>query len=184
MDVDLVQCPHVDPNLHVKIYHSAIALYHAPSENSGIGGMKREIIRASPSWQGGPPRHDCVYIERDPEEPGFLGLGVAQVHFFLSFWFGGVEHQCALVRWFETFSEAPCGETGLWRVQPDTDHRNRRLTSIIHIDTILRSAHLMPVFGGRRYRVPKDMHHSESLDRYRMFYVNRYIDYNAHETIF
>ncbi|KAJ3502576.1 hypothetical protein NMY22_g18540 [Coprinellus aureogranulatus] len=185
MDVRLEDCPYVDPNLHVKIFHTAIALYHAPSEDSGIGGMKREIIRSSPAWQGGAPRHDCVYIEKDPGEVGFKGLGVAQVMFFLSFKHLGVEYQCAYVRWFEAFGDSPCDKTGLWRVVPDL-RRGQRVCSIVHIDSILRSAHLIPVFGtySARNRVPIRFHHSQALTSYAMFYVNRYIDYNAHETIF
>lgn len=188
MNVDLDECPHVDPSLHIKIFHHATVFYHAPSEVSGIGGMKREIVRATPSWHGGPPRHDCVYVERDPELAGFRGLGVAQVRFFLSFWYEGVEYKCAFVRWFETYDTVPCDKTGLWRVRPDhgTNGARRRLESIIHVDTILRSAHLIPVYGKftPRNRVPKDHHHSDTLEAYNMFYVNRYIDYHAHENIF
>ncbi|TEB25835.1 hypothetical protein FA13DRAFT_1796150 [Coprinellus micaceus] len=189
MDVDLADCPTIDPNLHVKIFYSAVALYHAPSEVSGIGGMKREIIRATPSWQRGPVRHDCAYVEQDADGEGFEGLGVAQVQFFLSFKYGSgkdaVEYQCVFVWWFERYDDSPCDQTGLWRVHPDM-RGGRRVCSIIHIDTILRSAHLIPVFGDPSVsgRVPVGFHHSMSLGSYKLFYVNRYIDYNAHEFIF
>ncbi|KAF6755521.1 hypothetical protein DFP72DRAFT_811411, partial [Ephemerocybe angulata] len=182
MDVPLDRCPFVDPHLHVSVYTIATALYHAPSDYSGVGAMRREIIRATPSWQNGPPRHDCVYIERDPDEAGFNGLNVAQVRFFLSFKHRNREYQCAYVHWFEAFGEAPCDITGLWRVAPDTSGRaHRRMASIIHIDSILRSAHLIPVYGPRP--IPK-VHYSQSLQSFNLFYVNRYIDYHAHETVF
>lgn len=183
MEINIDACPHVDPNLHIKIYHSATSFFHAPSDTSGIGGMQREIIRATPSWQKGPPRHDCVYVESDSEKTGFEGLTVAQVHFFLSFYHRNKLYQCAYVCWFETFGKAPCNITGLWRVKPDIDRRSRRrITSIINIDSILRSAHLLPVYGTRH--IPRTLHHSASLDVFRMYYVNRYIDYYAHETIY
>ncbi|KAJ3520500.1 hypothetical protein NMY22_g12732 [Coprinellus aureogranulatus] len=168
MEVDIDDCPRVDPGLHIKVYHSAASFFHAPSDTSGIGGMQREYIRATPSWQRGPPRHDCVYVESNPEKTGFEGLTVAQ---------------CAFVRWFETFGNAPCNITGLWRVKPDVSRRSRRrITSVISIDSILRSAHLLPVYGTRP--TPRSLHHSASLDVYRLYYVNRYIDYHAHETIY
>ena len=44
MDVELDACPHISSTLHVDIYHSAAALYHAPSDLSGIGGMHCEYI--------------------------------------------------------------------------------------------------------------------------------------------
>ncbi|KAF6745171.1 hypothetical protein DFP72DRAFT_993169 [Ephemerocybe angulata] len=174
MDVDLAECPHVDPNLHIKVFRSATALYHAPSDVSGIGGMHREVIRATPSWQKGLPRHDCVFVEEDPEGVGFRGMNVAQHR--------GREYQCAYVRWFEWFDTEPCSLTGLWRVRPDYTRDRRRMTSIIHIDTILRCAHLLPVFGTSR--TPKKLHHSKALNAYKLFYVNKYIDYHAHEVAF
>ncbi|KAF6751439.1 hypothetical protein DFP72DRAFT_991344 [Ephemerocybe angulata] len=183
MDAPLDECPHVDPNLHIKLFLSATALYHAPSDVSGIGGMHREVIRATPSWQKGRPCHDCVYVELDPDEPGFRGMNVAQVQMFLSFKHGGQLFQCALVRWFEPYDDQPCNLTGLWRVQPDMNARGRRrMTLIIHIDSILRSAHLLPVFGTAR--TPKRFHHSKSLTSYKLFYVNKYIDYHAYEIAF
>jgi hypothetical protein len=50
MDVDLDICPkpEVPPMLHIKIFHSAMALYHALSDLCGIGRMH---IRSTPSWK-------------------------------------------------------------------------------------------------------------------------------------
>jgi hypothetical protein len=73
MDIDLDSCPHIHPSLQMKVYHSATAVYHAPSDLSGIGGMHREHIRATPSWLRREPRHDCVFVEKDPGEDGFRG---------------------------------------------------------------------------------------------------------------
>ncbi|KAF8229839.1 hypothetical protein L208DRAFT_146329 [Tricholoma matsutake] len=47
-------------------------MYNAPSDLSGLGGH-RGHIRATPA------RYDCVFIDKDPELPGFHGLHVAQV---------------------------------------------------------------------------------------------------------
>ena len=51
MDVELEACPHISSTLRVDIYHSAAALYHAPSDLSGIGSMHREYICVTPSWK-------------------------------------------------------------------------------------------------------------------------------------
>jgi hypothetical protein len=182
MDIELEECPTIDSHLHIKLFKSATVLYHAPSDVSGIAGMNREVIRATPSWQNGAPRHDCVLVELDPGVAGFAGMNVAQVQTFLSFKYRGVEYQAALVRWFEKYGDAPCDVTGLWRVRPDHDTRNRRMCSIIHIDTILRCAHLMPVFGSRF--TPFFLHHTRTLDVFKLYYVNKYIDYHAFEVAF
>ena len=75
-----------DPYHRVDVYHSAAALYHAPSDLSGIGGMHHEYIHATPSWKRGDARHDCVFIEKDADEVGFRALCVAQVQTFISFY--------------------------------------------------------------------------------------------------
>ena len=49
MDVDLNLCPEISSTLHVQVYHLASTIYHAPSDLSGIGGMRREYIRATPN---------------------------------------------------------------------------------------------------------------------------------------
>lgn len=182
MDVDIEACPVVDPNLHIKLFKSATALYHAPSDVSGVAGMHREVIRATPSWKHGPPRHDCVFVELDSKVAGFEGMNVAQVQMFLSFKYDGVDYKAALVRWLEKYGAEPCSITGLWQVRPDHDARNRRMCSIIHIDTILRCAHLMPAFGSRF--IPPSLHHSKTLDAFKLYYVNKYIDYHAFEVAF
>ncbi|KAF9527497.1 hypothetical protein CPB83DRAFT_869883 [Crepidotus variabilis] len=119
MDIPLDQCPQLPDNMRVCVYHSASALYHAPSDLSGIGGMHREYICSSPSWKHSHPRHDIVFIEHNPDKTGFRGLGVAQVWLFLSFHFGVTRYNCALVQWFEHYQDSPCPVTGMWRVQPD-----------------------------------------------------------------
>lgn len=183
MEAPLEECPEIDPNMKVNIYHVATNIYHAPSDATTIGGMHREMIRANPHWRKMQPRHDCVLVEGDPLEKGFRGLEVAQVVCFLSFRHDGDHHQGALVHWFQHVGDRPCDATGMWQVKPQCwPQSRRRMTSIIHIDSIFRSVHLLPIFG--RQNVPRDLHHSETLAAYRMFYVNRYIDYQTHETVY
>lgn len=183
MDVDLDACPRVHDTMRIRVYHSASTLYHAPSDLSGIGGMHREYIRSTPSWKGGPPRHDCAYVEKDAEQMGFCGLGVAQVRLFFSFYHNEKKYACALVRWFEAFGDTPCPETGLWRVRPDMGtSNNRRIHSVIHIDSILRAAHLIGISGSSL--TPYNLSPSHSLQAFKSYYVNKYADHHAHEIAF
>ena len=51
--------------------------------------------------------------------------------------------------------------------------------SVIHLDTILRGAHLMGIAGS--HPIPHQLKYTDSLDAFKSFYVNKYIDYHAHE---
>jgi hypothetical protein len=64
---------------------------------------------------------------------------------------------------------------------PDVD-RGRRMTSIIHVDSILRGAHLIGVAGPNL--IPRTLTFSDSLDAFHLFYVNKYTDHHAHEMAF
>ncbi|KAF8880571.1 hypothetical protein CPB84DRAFT_1687555 [Gymnopilus junonius] len=165
--------------MRLKVFHSAAAVYHAPSDLSGIGGMHREYIRATQAWHGGPARYDCIFVEREPEEEGFHALGVAQVRVFFSFEHNNVAYACAFVKWFETHGDSPCPDTGLWRVKPDFTARGRRMCSVIHIDSILRAAHLIGVYGDKF--IPSHLRYHHSLDAFKLFYVNKFADHHARE---
>jgi hypothetical protein len=179
-DVVLSACPAYSGR--VFIHHSASAVYYAPSDLSGIGGMHREIIRAVPSWRNGPPRKDCVFIQRDDTIQGFQGLHVAQVLHFLQFKFCDVSYPTALVQWFIPIDDEPCCDTGMWIVAPELDEHHNRITSIVHLDCVLRAAHLIPVYGANR--LPRDVSFSNSLDAFQAYYVNKFADHNSHEISF
>ncbi|PSR76412.1 hypothetical protein PHLCEN_2v8447 [Hermanssonia centrifuga] len=172
-------CP---PLQHIKVYHSAAATFYAPSDISGIGGMRRERIRATPSWFNGPPRYDCVFAENDSTVEGFRGLHAARVKTFFSFECGGVEYPCALIQWYSPVADEPDDLTGLWVVEPDFDNDNQPFYGVIHLDSILRLAHLIPDFGDAV--LPPDFLQSQSLDAFKTYYVNKYADHHAHEIAF
>ena len=94
-EVPLNECPIYTGQ--VQAYPSAIATYFAPSDPSGVTGMRRERIRATHSWRKGDARYDCVFVEADPELPGFQGLLVARVFLFFSLKHEGVVYPCALI---------------------------------------------------------------------------------------
>ncbi|KAJ7712748.1 hypothetical protein DFH07DRAFT_872806 [Mycena maculata] len=170
-DIPLDDCP--DVRSSIKVFPSAVAKFYAPSDQSGMRGMLRERIRAVHAWRGGAPRYDCVFVEGDPDLPGFRASWLLYL---------GITYPCALVTWFSSIGDEPCPDVGMWMVEPDLDHRGRRVMDIIHIDTILRGAHLIGIYGDSFF--PRHFKYSDTLDRFEAFYINRYADHHAHEIAF
>jgi hypothetical protein len=67
----------------------------------------------------------------------------------------------------------------MWIVQPDVQRDGSQVMSVIHLDCVLRNAHLMGVSG--REFLPLDFKFYHTLDAFRAFYVNKYADHHAHE---
>jgi hypothetical protein len=161
------------------IHNSAVAIFFAPSDISGVEGMRREHIRATPTWRKGPARYDCVFINTDADQSGMRGLDVARVRLFFSFMYQGIKYPCALIRWFSRVGDEPDVDTGMWLVQPDSDANGPPTMSIVHVDTIVRAAHLIGVYGDQF--LPPGITFHNSLDVFDTFYVNKYIDHHAFE---
>lgn len=181
-EVDINDCPRFYDL--ISVFHSAVATYFAPSDISGIGGMLRERIRATPAWRKGKDvvrRYDCVFVGKDADKPGFEGLLVARIRLLFSFQFQGIGYPCALVEWFERTECEPDRDTGMWMVRPEVNV-GERVASVIHVDCILRGAHLLPICGEEF--VPRHLHYSSTLDAFSAYYVNKYIDHHCFETIF
>ena len=138
------------------------------------------------SWYGGRPRHDCVFIGDvdSPDALGFKSLLVAHVFLFFSFKYDNIHCPCALVHWFSTLSNAPDDETSMWMVQPDYLAHRKRFLGVIHLNTILRGAHLIGVPGGDFLPSYPKIDCTISLDSFKSFYVNKYADHHAHEIVF
>lgn len=76
--------------------------------------MRREHIRAVPSWRNGPGRYDCAFINIDDEQDDMLSMDVVQIFCFLSFTFtNGHTYPCALVQWFHRITEERDELTGM-----------------------------------------------------------------------
>ena len=161
----------------ITVYPSAVATFHAPSDISGTGGMRSERIRAVASWRNGPSRFDTVFVHTNSNAEGMLGLDVACVRLFFSFTYEGLKYPCALVRWFSRKGDSPDNITGMWIVEPSDD--DGETVAVIHLDTIVRAAHLLPVFGSER--VSRSLSFTDTLDKFSSFYVNKYVDHHAFE---
>ncbi|KAJ3748188.1 hypothetical protein EV360DRAFT_57070 [Lentinula raphanica] len=167
----------------INVYHSATALFFAPSDQSGVQGMKRERIRCNDSWYGN-ERCDCVLVTIDEDIPGFRGLSVARVLLFFSFEHEGTVYPCALIHWFNTYGQRCDRKTGMWMVRPafrDQARQNPCL-AVVHLDALIRSVHLIPVFGSQA--LPADLQPHHSLNVFKTFYVNKYADHHANEILF
>jgi hypothetical protein len=172
------------PTFYDKITHypSAVATFHAPSDISGTGGMRRERIRAVKSWRKGPPRYDTVFVNTDSSADGMRGLDIARTRLFFSFSHNGIKYPCALVDWFSRVGDVPNDNTGMWVVEPSILDDGTKFTSIIHLDTVVRAAHLLPVFG--RGHISRTLTHSDTLNEFPRFYVNKYADHHSFEIAF
>jgi hypothetical protein len=178
-DVPLDDCPIFDSR--ISVHHSAIARFYAPSDLCGAGGMSRERIRSCPSWHSAYARRDTVFIETDSEIPGMLGMTVGRVLLFFSFTYHNTYFPCALVHWFSLHGNMRDADTNLWVVKPEFHGDGRKALAIVHLDCVARGAHLLPVYGSSF--LPEDFHFSYSLDTFRSYFINRYVDHHTYEFI-
>ena len=179
-------CPTTTNIMNISVFHSATATFCAPSNPSGVGGLYRETIRCTPRWRMGDviaPRRDCILLNTGSDTPGMRGLDVARVHLLFSFEAGDELFSCALVHHFcKTYGD-PDPDNGMWIVEPDLDRKGYWIMSVVHVDSVVHATHLLPVFKGDVV-VPREINFSQTLDIFEAFYVNKYIDYHAFETVF
>ncbi|KAH9031196.1 hypothetical protein EDB85DRAFT_2074138 [Lactarius pseudohatsudake] len=182
-ELPAVQQPWVAlPNIQSKVlvFHSARAIFYAPSDVSGSHGMHRQIIRSTPSWRRKEARYDCVLIVEDQDWPGMRGMIVGRVRTFFSFTYNETVYPCALIDRFKRVGWGPDPVAGMWRVQPEF-MGSQPAQSVVHIETILHNVHLIPVFGSGS--IPHRLHYSNSLDIFSMYYVNKYADHHSFEVV-
>jgi hypothetical protein len=166
----------------ISMFKSAVATFFAPSDISGVGGMRCERIHAVDTWRNGAGRYDCVFVSTDPTAEGMRGFDIARVKLFFSLKHEGIGYPCALIHWYSRIGDSPDENTGMWVVQPDLLDNGTRFASIVHLDAIFRVAHLLPVYGNEF--VPSYLHFSQSLDAFHSYYVNKYVDHHAFEIAF
>ncbi|KAG2068834.1 hypothetical protein BDR04DRAFT_1023548 [Suillus decipiens] len=78
-----MDCPHF--NGRIQVFNSAVLIFFALSDLSGIGRMKCEYICVSPRWSTGHAHRDGVLVITDPNAHGMQGMDIAQVLTFFSF---------------------------------------------------------------------------------------------------
>jgi hypothetical protein len=165
----------------ISLHSLASSIFFAPSDPSGIQGMRKEQIWSNAAWRGNQLRCDCVLIETEGDLTGPLsGYTVARVLFFFSFVDTGKTFPCALVWWYALTDDSghQDEDTGMWMVEPEYKGDEPHI-SVVHIDTIFRAVHLLPYFG--KDTVPLGLSYEHSLDYYDRFYVNRFADHHSFE---
>jgi hypothetical protein len=169
------------PQFHgeIKVYHSAVTVFYAPSDLCGAGGLKRELIRSTPCFCG--YRHrDTVFVILNDSQPGMEGMEIGPVLLFFSFQYCRKHFSCALINWF-VHDPKPDADTGMWTVQLECDRRGVPTLQVIEVETIVHAAHLLPVYGS--LRVPDDFSHHNALDSFNSFFINHFADHHAHELV-
>ena len=78
-----------------------------------------------------------------------LGLYVAHDTLFFSATMNHVKYPCALIHWHMIVGDSPDGNTGMWVVEPDILDNGQPQTVVIHLDTIVHLAHLLPIYRDR-----------------------------------
>ena len=156
-----------------------MSIFFAPSDPSGLTGLRKEHIRATPRWRSGPARYDCVFVTNSTSQKGFGGLKVARLRLLFSFSHKAVMYRCALVHWYDPVGDQPDNDTGMWMVRPSLDAEGTPNLAVIHVSEIVRAAHLLPVFD--ETPVPLEIVYSDSLNVFQTFYVNKFIDHHAFE---
>jgi hypothetical protein len=174
-DLAKLNCP------KVKVFHSACITYYAPSDESGIPGMRREYVRCTPNWRKVGPRRDCVLINTVSAHAGFPeGVEVVRLRLLFSFTEDGKDYPCALVEWFKAYGDVPDELTGMWRVVPEMENNRRKMT-VVHLETFIRAAHLCPDFGREVRPFPAAFDYRIALDAFEAYYLNKYIDGHTFE---
>lgn len=165
----------------IRVHTAAIALFHAPSDPSGIHGMKREWIRCTPNWRRRGRREDCVLVDVDPDEaPG--GLQAAHVKLLFTLTYGKEKpFECALVHWYANHSAEPDKTTGMRALTASSFENGDIDLDVVHVDSIVRAAHLTPIYGPEP--VPDDLSFTETLDVFAAFYLNCWIDHHMYNLI-
>ena len=169
----------------LSVHSSASSVYFAPSDPCGIHGLRREQIRSTWQWQQGPPRQDTVLVNtgnRGDTQLPMSGFVVARVLFFFSFTYDWKIYPVALVWWYILSEDSGHRDeaTGMWLVE--REYRNKQpLLQVVHVDTILRTVHLLPYFGCKR--VSQAITQDNSLDKYPIYYVNRFADHHSFEIL-
>ena len=103
-------------------------------------------------------------------------------HYLFSFRHQQTTYPCALIEWFVPVGNEPCLNTGMWIVEPQIGLGERRVTLVIHVDSILCGAQLIGVYGDNH--LPQEFKFTDTLDAFIAYYVNKFTDNYAYEIVF
>ncbi|EIW78819.1 hypothetical protein CONPUDRAFT_60102, partial [Coniophora puteana RWD-64-598 SS2] len=179
VNVPLSRLPHLPRTSRIFIYNSATATFRAPSDICGTGGMRSERIRSTLNWRNEAARHDCAFVSTNRHTPGMLGMEVVRVLAFFGFDYRSKYYRCALVHWHSRVQDTRDEDTGMFMVTPDHNDDGTSLLAVVHVNSLVRAAHLIPFYGDKF--IPEGAKHYDSYNDFAGFYVNRYADHHLFE---
>jgi hypothetical protein len=65
-------------------------------------------------------------------------------------------------------------------VEPEVQQDGQPYLAIVHLDTIFRAAHLIPAYRTSDF-VKRSLTMHDTLDEFKVFYVNKFVDHHAFE---
>jgi len=107
---------------------------------------------------------------------------IAWVLVFFSFTYAGEDFPVALVWWYTLSDDAGHRDEamGMWLVEREFRSEEPHLV-VVHVGSIFRVVHLLPFF--RKEWVPQGFSHSDTLNKYTKFHVNRFADHHSFEIL-
>jgi hypothetical protein len=141
---------------------------------SGVNSMHCEYFCATPSWRQEGPRYDCIYVNSEPEFKGVCSLEITCVLVFFSFVANDSEdeYECALIHWFGTELD----EKGLLLVEPAYDD-----DEILTSPSFTLTAYFVPHPYCQCSKPTSTSTMQDTLNTFKQFYVNKFVDYHAFE---
>ncbi|KAF8133246.1 hypothetical protein EV363DRAFT_1397483 [Boletus edulis] len=125
----------------------------------------------------------CVFVTTNADDldaTDMHAFDIARVLAFFAFTCRDGKHfPCAIVRWFEKIGNHLDEDMGMWMVRPVNLPNCSPYYAVIHLDSIYRAAHLIPVYG--MDHIPRNIKPHNCYDAFRAFYVNKYVDHHAFE---
>ena len=141
-----------------------------------------ECMHAVASWRCSPPQYDRILVNTNELELGLCKLSITCARLFFSTTVNCIKYPCMLVHWYSQLRDSPDKSTGMWVVEPDVLEDGTLQASVIHLDTVVYLAHLLPIYGDEP--APRGMKYTDSLDIFSEYYINKFADHNAFEIAF
>ena len=91
------------------------------------------------------------------------------------------KYPCALVHWYSLVGDSSNNNTSMWVVEHEVVD-GKPQTVVIHLDTILCLAHLLPIYHNKP--ATRDIKYTDSLDAFSEFYISKCTDHHAFEIAF
>ncbi|KAI6141188.1 hypothetical protein BKA82DRAFT_3986324, partial [Pisolithus tinctorius] len=122
-------------------------------------------------------QYDCTFVNTNPGLKGMHGLDIMHILGFFSFISQSKRYPCTVVQWFDHVRDDPDLDTGMWIIHLALTANCHLAITVIHVDTIYRVAHLVPLYS--THPIPRTIKLHHSYDVFTTFYMNRFINHHA-----